>query len=140
MLRFEAQIDRQTVAGCWLWTGVILSEGYGQIRVDGAKHLVHRWAYEHLVRPVPAGMVLDHLCRNRACVNPAHLDVVKQGTNVARGMSPSAIAWRTGRCARDHDLTDPANVYVWEGRPTHRACRACRNEKQQNRRASRAAA
>lgn len=72
--------------GCWEWTGSLSGGGYGQFRVHGKQAQVHRFAYGLLVGPVPEGLELDHLCRNRRCVNPAHLEPVTRSINVARGI------------------------------------------------------
>jgi hypothetical protein len=76
--------------GCWIWLGTRNSEGYGQIRerLDGGRGRTvkaHRFMYERLVGPIPVGRQLDHLCRNRACVNPVHLEPVDNATNTQRG-------------------------------------------------------
>lgn len=108
---------------CWEWTAS-LRNGYGQFGVR-AGHVVpaHRFAYEHLVGPIPDGMVIDHLCRNTRCVNPAHLEPVTNVENVMRGESPMARNARTTHCTHGHELVG-ANLYVDpKGR---RQCRACR--------------
>ena len=82
--------------GCWLWTGSISTAGYGRFgvgsRTDNSARMVgaHRWAYEHLVGPIPPGLESDHLCRNRACVNPAHIEPVTRSVNFLR----SPLRWR----------------------------------------------
>ncbi len=107
--------------GCWLWRNGTSTQGYGRRRVPGRRLLAHRWVYELLVGPVPAGATLDHLCRERSCVNPEHLEPVTMKVNIQRGESPSARAARTGICQRGHSLED---AYVdCNGR---RSCRACR--------------
>lgn len=74
-----------TESGCWVWLGNRTPRGYGQIHVDGATAYVHRAAYEVWIGPIRAGLVIDHLCRNAACFNPAHLEAVPQAVNVQRG-------------------------------------------------------
>ena len=69
--RFWAKVDKTD--GCWLWTASIHTTGYGQFRIQGRTVVAHREAYRMLVGPIPEGLDLDHKCRNRACVNPAHL-------------------------------------------------------------------
>jgi len=112
--------------GCWLWTGGKNDSGYGMVgfRLNGKQPYVHRLAYELFVGPIPADHQVDHLCRVRHCLNPAHLEVVTLGENVRRGESPAHISRRRDVCQRGHSLTDAANVYVKpDGR---RSCRACR--------------
>ncbi|GAA3948055.1 hypothetical protein GCM10022383_27280 [Microbacterium soli] len=80
--RFEARIVRGP--GCWEWSGTISSTGYGQVKIDGRHVAVHRLSYELHVGPIPDGLVIDHLCSNRKCANPAHLEAVTQAENVRR--------------------------------------------------------
>lgn len=79
--------------------------------------LAHRVAYEQAKGPIPTGLQIDHLCRNRACVNPDHLEAVTQGENVRRAVPD--------RCINGHDLND--NPYRYHGK---RMCRPCRRERQ----------
>lgn len=88
--RFTANI-KVTPNGCWEWQGTRNPCGYGCFRVDGRNTKVHRWAYEHYRGPIQAGMQIDHLCRNRACANPDHLEVVTPHVNLLRGISPPAV-------------------------------------------------
>jgi hypothetical protein len=69
---------------CWHWTGSKNNDGYGQVHIGRKTLLAHRLSYESFVGPVPAGLQLDHLCRNRACINPAHLEAVTGSVNVQR--------------------------------------------------------
>ena len=105
--------------GCWVWRGSIDSGGYGRVwgggsRKDGTGRLVpaHRWSYEALVGIVPLGLQSDHLCRNRACVNPAHIEPVTNRENVLRGntYASGAINRSKTHCPQDHPYNE-ANTY-----------------------------
>src|SRR3954469_2333783 len=86
--RFELKVERPDgIEGCWLWVGCVLSSGYGQFWDGERKVGAHRWSYEHFVGPIPYGLELDHLCRVRNCVNPAHLEPVTRAENHRRGIS-----------------------------------------------------
>lgn len=124
--RFWAKIDRHP-SGCWLWTDGLDHEGYGRLRVDTSTPAAHRYAYELLVGPIPEGLVIDHLCRVRSCVNPAHLEPVTDQVNILRGTSLSAARAIQSHCKRGHEFT-AGNTYLWtdaKGR-TSRICRSCR--------------
>lgn len=121
-------IDRVTVgheSGCWIWDGSKNPNGYGLISVDGKYKLAHRVSYEMFRGGVPEGLGLDHLCGNRACVWPGHLEPATQRMNVLRGSAPTAVAHRAGTCLSGrHDMTD---VYVKKN--GDRQCRPCQREK-----------
>ncbi len=102
-------------SGCWLWIGTKSRKGYGYIKTGGRSRSAHRMAYELMVGQVPAGLELDHLCCNRACVNPGHLEPVTHLENVRR-----ALVRRTS-CLRGHPF-DAENTYSYRGR---RICREC---------------
>src|SRR5688572_13326968 len=109
--------DRYVVEpdGCWQWTGSFMPNGYGRLIVKRHTVLAHRFAYELLVGPIPAGLQIDHLCRNRACVNPAHLEPVTIKQNLLR--SPITNAARNAaktRCLHGHEFT-AANTYAYRG-------------------------
>lgn len=107
---------------CWLWTGAKKGRGYGAAYVNGKTTIAHRAVYELMKGPIPDGMTLDHLCRNRGCVNPAHLEPVTNKENILRGISFSAINARKTACDYGHAFT-PANTYMG---PSGRECRTCR--------------
>lgn len=95
--------------GCWLWTGPLYSNGYGKTaRPLRGTRIAHRAFYLATGREIPAGLDLDHLCRVRQCVNPAHLEPVSRSTNLLRGAGARGRAY----CKRGHDLADPANTRV----------------------------
>lgn len=109
-----------TPSGCWPVSGAS-SDGYARIVVDGRKVKAHRWSYEHFVGAVPDGLVLDHLCRNRACANPEHLEPVTQKENVLRGVGPTAVNAAKTECPHGHSLED---AYVIPSTGS-RSCRSC---------------
>jgi len=75
---------RKDANGCWTWTGSTSRRGYGQLQVNGHVVRAHRHVYGLMVGPIPAGMTLDHLCGNKPCVNPAHLEPVTARENWLR--------------------------------------------------------
>ncbi len=88
--RFWARVRRSGPLECWEWTGAHAPQGYGQIRAYGKTQNAHRIAWEIVRGEIPDGLQIDHLCRNRGCVNPAHLEPVTQRENILRGESPAA--------------------------------------------------
>lgn len=92
--------------GCWEWVGTTVSSGYGHIWVNGKHAMSHRHVYELHRGPIPPGLNLDHLCRNRKCVRPDHLEPVTHRENVLRGCGATAINARKVTCAYGHPLTD----------------------------------
>jgi hypothetical protein len=122
--RFWSRIDMVSPSQCWNWRGGTRT-GYGRSAVDGRLTESHRLAYELLVGPIPDGLQIDHLCRNRACCNPLHLEPVTQRENVLRSEALSAKNARKTHCPRGHAFTDE-NTYV--DRDGWRRCRKCKAE------------
>lgn len=119
--RFLDHVLMHPMGGCWVWTGSTNLHGYGQLNAGttGASPLIaHRWAYENWVGPVPAGLELDHLCRNRRCVFPGHLEPVTHRENILRGSAPAALHARKTHCPRGHAYSGRAS----DGR---RVCGQC---------------
>jgi hypothetical protein len=120
--RFEARVQRS--AGCWEWAGGH-SGGYAEIPAPFPARrplLAHRVSYEMFVGPIPAGLELDHLCRNRGCVNPAHLEPVTHQENVER--APNYSSNRT-HCPQGHPY---AGKNVWVDKRGKRYCRTCQRQ------------
>lgn len=133
----ERLLERIVVdlSGCWVWQGSIAPNGYGRMgigqRSRGTKRTVytHRLSYELYVGPIPAGRELDHLCRNRACCNPGHLEPVTRRENTLRGDAPALLAQINGaktHCIHGHPF-DEANTTLRHG--GGRRCRACSRER-----------
>lgn len=108
---------------CWNWNGSMYANGYGKIGKAG--YMAHRVAYELTKGSVPEDMALDHLCRNRKCINPDHLEIVTLVENVMRGESQHAKNAKKTHCINGHEFNE-ANTYKRRDRNT-RECIACRN-------------
>ena len=116
---------------CWEWTGAKTGLGYGNFYVAGRTVRAHRFVYEAARGAIPDGLVLDHLCRNPKCVNPAHLEPVTQRENILRGASDiSSRATRT-HCKRGHALAGE-NLQI--SKLGHRQCAECKRLHNRNRR------
>mgnify|MGYP000502919220 CR=1 FL=1 len=122
--QFWAKVDRSGDS-CWLWRGYIGENGYGHCKISG-RCMAHRLAYELAWGPIGDGLHIDHLCKNRRCVNPNHLEAVTPRENNLRSASPAWVTHRTGihqsECRSGHPLSGD-NLYLFpDGR---RGCRAC---------------
>jgi hypothetical protein len=112
---------------CWLWTAALNTKGYGSFKGDDETTVrAHRFIYELLVGPVPEGLELDHLCRNRVCVNPAHLEPVDHRENTLRGVGFGGKNARKTHCPQGHPY-EGDNLIV-EATTGRRRCRICTRE------------
>ena len=115
---------RPGLGACWVWTAGRISTGYGCFSITKwTKALAHRWAYESEVGPIPDGLVIDHLCRNRLCVRPSHLEPVTGEENLRRGAGYGLRNGMRSECRNGHEYTEE-NTYVDPTRGTVR-CREC---------------
>lgn len=131
-LRFWPRVDKDGPVhptlgtACWLWTACLAGGGYGQVWVDGRLRYAHIVAYAEVNGDVPPGLELDHLCRNRACCNPAHLEAVTRQINQLRGMTLAAKNAAKTECPKGHPYSgDNLKVYG----PRRRSCAACNRER-----------
>lgn len=113
---------------CWIWVGYINPAGYGNFRWKGASTLTHRLIYAWLIDPIPKGnkiKALDHLCRNRACCNPIHLELVPMRINVLRGIGPVPENARKTHCVHGHSLSGDNLIFRKEGSKSSFPVRRC---------------
>jgi len=120
--RFWAKVEKTDT--CWHWHGAT-HKGYGRFYLSPTQRSAraHRIAHELLIGPIPDGLVIDHLCRNRACVNPAHMELVTVGENNLRGVGDPAINAAKTHCKYGHPF-NAANTIHRRTR-NERECRAC---------------
>jgi hypothetical protein len=126
---FWARVDKS--GSCWLWTAAKNTNGYGVLRIDchsnnrGRLVFAHRLSYELTKGAIPDGLHLDHLCRTRNCVNPAHLEAVTPRINCLRGIGPSAKAAKKTHCSKGHPF-EGQNLYLRPDRHG-RQCLICKH-------------
>lgn len=129
--RFWAKVELNHETGCWKWRGAVNSRGYGQFALDTVSKSAHRVSYQLHVGAIPEDLQLDHLCGNKRCVNPLHLEPVTAAENLARARAgglihPSLISQANAaktHCKRGHPLAGD-NLYT--DPKGHRYCRQCK--------------
>lgn len=109
-------------SGCWIWQGSQNGVGYGELRFGKVKKYAHRLMYELFNGPIPGGQQIDHLCRNRSCVNPMHLEAVSASVNVRRAM-PYRIDTHKTHCSNGHEYTIENSYQRKDGKG--RNCNEC---------------
>lgn len=127
-----AKISPEPNTGCWIWTGAISNTGYGNVSIGNIAgkqktRNVHRLIYELEVGPIKQGLTIDHLCRNRWCVNPVHLEPVTYRENSMRGIGPQMLANRNlikTHCPKGHPYSGD-NLYVYKNSRNERLWRGC---------------
>lgn len=120
--RIFAKIKIDPVTKCWIWIGATTTNGYGNVRVNKIGYRTHRLMYMWLVDPIPNGKgknipVLDHICNNRLCCNPAHLRLISDKENILKGNGATARKARQTHCKNGHLLPNPIRG--------HRRCKIC---------------
>lgn len=137
--RFWAKVDKQGpvpperphMGPCWIWLGTVSVYGYGAFGIDGKQHKAHRLAYEWTVGPITTD-TLDHRCRVKTCVNPAHLAPESFGANTLLGEAPPALNARKTHCKYGHPF-DEVNTRRAYGKRQCRTCIQARRERYRTR-------
>lgn len=124
--RFWSKVDKSDGPdACWHWLAGISPQGYGRFAPNRRTIPAHRWAYESVNGPIPVGLVIDHTCGTKWCVNPAHLEAVTTRENNRRAKT----AITENRCKRGHDFTPENTALTKDG---YRQCRACRRARERS--------
>jgi hypothetical protein len=117
-----------TAAGCWEWQGKLSKFGYGNFYIRGKTFRAHRYSYSAFVEPVPSDLVVDHLCKNKCCVNPSHLESVTQYENIIRGNSVVVQYIGTDKCINGHVYTPDNTAMRKDTKFNVRKCLTCRRD------------
>lgn len=125
--RFWNHVAKLGDEDCWEWQSTLNDNGYGIGYKDGKRYSAHRAAYEYAIGPIPEGLQLDHLCRNRSCVNPRHLEPVTPKENGLRSENKIWKAHLSNFCKHGHEFTEDNTTYVVNKKGyRERVCRTCR--------------
>ncbi len=127
--RFWSNVEKGP--NCWHWRGHVNNQGYGKFGLDKKLISAHRIAYQCIVGQIALGLAIDHLCRNRACVNPAHMEVVDWRTNILRGVCNAAQNVRKTHCPKGHELSG-TNLIANQWKRGIRDCCLCKNKRKRD--------
>ena len=114
--RFDEKVRLDITTGCHVWEGATTDRGYGSFYVDGRRIGAHRFSFEREHGVIPYGLTIDHLCFNKRCVNPEHMEAVTNEENLARRRTKT-------HCKNGHEFNEE-NTYIRPDNGT-RQCRAC---------------
>lgn len=137
--RFWNNVSAASAEGCWKWNGPISIYGYGRLMESVGNRktkqlMAHRFAYEEIVGKIKEGMTIDHVCRNRSCVNPAHMEIVTRAENSMRAHSKNMDAMRDNRCTKGHKIEGENLVLEKRKNGSERKrCRTCAKLRESNR-------
>lgn len=120
------QLEHYGVESCWIWSGVPNKHGYGTMKINGKSVLAHRFGYVLMIGAIPEGKQIDHLCRNRLCVNPYHLEPVDSRTNTLRGDTLASKQSKQTHCIHGHPFCGD-NLRIREN--GKRICAACNKQR-----------
>jgi len=125
--RFWSKVQKTET--CWNWTGHTSPHGYGKFTKYGHNLAAHRWLYHNTIERVLEDKVVDHICRNRLCVNPKHLRPLSDTENVLLGVGASATNRRKTHCIKGHEFTpDNTEKVMVSHRGPYRRCLKCKNK------------
>lgn len=137
--RFWSSVSANSAEGCWNWNGPKTFYGYGRLMesIGNGKTkqlMAHRFAYEQIVGKIQDVMTIDHVCRNKLCVNPAHMEVVTRGENSIRSHSRNMVAMRENCCTNGHKIENENVIKEIRGNGKERLrCKICSLEREKKR-------